>query len=63
MLAYIGFSVSPDVYLLCRDNFRYDSCGNERCDACDAGGESVVQEFLATYNREEWGPRFQSAWA
>ena len=63
MLAFIGFSVSPDVYLLCRENFGRESCGKNKCDACDQGGEAVVQEFLATYSEQEWGPRFQSAWA
>ena len=58
MLAYIGFSVSPDVYMLCRGNFGYWSCGKNKCDECDAGGERVVEEFLRTYSAAEYGPRF-----
>ena len=58
MLAFIGFSVSPDVYLLCRGNFAGNSCGRRKCDGCDQGGEEVVQEFLESYTSAEFGPRF-----
>ena len=58
MLAHIGFSVSPDVYLLCRENFGRESCVKRKCGACDQGGEQVVNEFLHTYTEEEFGPRF-----
>ena len=58
MLAFIGFSVSPDVYLLCRENFGRRSCGKNKCDGCDQGGEEVVQEFLDSYTSEEFGMRF-----
>ena len=58
MLAHIGFSVSPDVYLLCRGNFGRDSCGRNKCGGCDQGDEAIVAEFLQTYTEEEFGPRF-----
>ena len=57
MLAFIGFNVSYDVYLLCKMNFSWDSCGRCRCDDCDMGGEDTVQRFLAEWNEEEWGPK------
>jgi len=58
MLAHIGFSVSPDVYLLCRGNFGRDSCGRNKCSLCDQGGAETVAYFLNTYTERDFGPRF-----
>ena len=57
MLAYIGFKVSPDVYMLCRPNFGRNSCGRNNCDECDRGGEDVVNEFISTYSSRDYGLR------